>query len=177
MLKVLDVDGAVRRVRGGWLATGEPWVYDEARLRRVAEARDRRAAAMLEYAATDRLPHASSYAGRLDDPARPPAAAATAVPAPVRRATCRRPRSPPRSAFLGRPGVEIAPKKLWPTGLDAVGVPLKGRIAAAEQAAARPGRRAASPTWAGVAGCAHSSARTRPTARSPTTSPAPSWRC
>ncbi|HSR24616.1 MAG TPA: RecQ family ATP-dependent DNA helicase, partial [Candidatus Eisenbacteria bacterium] len=28
MLKVLDVDGAVRRVRGGWVATGAPWVYD-----------------------------------------------------------------------------------------------------------------------------------------------------
>ena len=34
--------------------------------------------------------------------------------------------------------MEIAPKKLWPTGLDAVGVPLKGRIAPAEQAL--PGR-------------------------------------
>src|SRR5699024_2158920 len=31
MLKVLDVEGAVRRVRGGWLATGHPWVYDSAR--------------------------------------------------------------------------------------------------------------------------------------------------
>ena len=40
--------------------------------------------------------------------------------------------------FLGRPGVEIAPKKLWPTGMEAVGVPLKGRIAPAEQS--RPGR-------------------------------------
>src|SRR4029453_4758847 len=40
--------------------------------------------------------------------------------------------------FLGRPGVEIAPKKLWPTGMEAVGVPLKGRIAPAEQI--RPGR-------------------------------------
>ncbi len=40
--------------------------------------------------------------------------------------------------FLGRPGVQIAPKKLWPTGLAAVGVPLKGRIAPAEQAL--PGR-------------------------------------
>ena len=39
MLKVLDVDGAVRRTRGGWLVTGEPWTYDTARLRRVAEAR------------------------------------------------------------------------------------------------------------------------------------------
>src|SRR5687768_2795665 len=28
LLKVLDVDGAVRRVQGGWVATGEPWFYD-----------------------------------------------------------------------------------------------------------------------------------------------------
>src|SRR5690349_8114278 len=28
MLKVLDVDGAVRRVKGGWEATGQPWSYD-----------------------------------------------------------------------------------------------------------------------------------------------------
>src|SRR3954470_24234291 len=52
MLKVLDVDGAVRRSRGGWLATGEPWIYDTARLRRVAEARTAEQDAMREYAAT-----------------------------------------------------------------------------------------------------------------------------
>ncbi len=28
MLKVLDVDGAVRRVSGGWTATGQDWAYD-----------------------------------------------------------------------------------------------------------------------------------------------------
>ena len=28
LLKVLDVDGAVRRVAGGWVATGAPWQYD-----------------------------------------------------------------------------------------------------------------------------------------------------
>ena len=39
MLKVLDVDGAVRRVRGGWTATGQPWAYDGDRYARVAEAR------------------------------------------------------------------------------------------------------------------------------------------
>ena len=31
MLKVLDVDGAVRRVGGGWTATGQPWHYDAER--------------------------------------------------------------------------------------------------------------------------------------------------
>jgi ATP-dependent DNA helicase RecQ len=41
-------------------------------------------------------------------------------------------------AFLGRPGVHIPPKKMWPTGLEAVGVPLKGRIPPGEQAL--PGR-------------------------------------
>ena len=33
MLKVLDVDGAVRRVPGGWTVTGQPWVYDTAAIR------------------------------------------------------------------------------------------------------------------------------------------------
>jgi ATP-dependent DNA helicase RecQ len=41
-------------------------------------------------------------------------------------------------AFLGRPGVEIAPKKMWPTGLATVGIALKGKIAAGEQI--EPGR-------------------------------------
>src|SRR6266699_1769244 len=39
MLKVLDVDGAVRRVGGGWTATGQPWHYDAERYERVAAER------------------------------------------------------------------------------------------------------------------------------------------
>ncbi|RZT81242.1 RecQ-like ATP-dependent DNA helicase [Micromonospora violae] len=137
MLKVLDVDGAVRRVRGGWLATGEPWVYDEARLRRVAQARTVEQQAMREYATTsdcrmrylrERLDDTGAAAcGRCDRCADPLFAADVSTAALAAAQT-----------FLGRPGVEIAPKKLWPTGLDAVGVPLKGRIAPAEQAL--PGR-------------------------------------
>ena len=34
MLKVLDVDGAVRKVSGGWAATGQPWAYDASGTRR-----------------------------------------------------------------------------------------------------------------------------------------------
>ena len=56
MLKVLDVDGAVRRVQGGWVATGQEWAYDEERYARVREAREREQQAMLDYLATDRLP-------------------------------------------------------------------------------------------------------------------------
>jgi ATP-dependent DNA helicase RecQ len=41
-------------------------------------------------------------------------------------------------AFLGRPGVPVAPRKMWPTGLAAAGVPRSGKIPPGEQAA--PGR-------------------------------------
>ena len=52
LLKVLDVDGAVERVRGGWRATGEPWTYDGERYRRVAAARKTEQQAMIDYVAT-----------------------------------------------------------------------------------------------------------------------------
>lgn len=35
---------------------------------------------------------------------------------------------------LDRPGVEVEPRKMWPTGLAAVGMDLKGRIPAGQQA-------------------------------------------
>ncbi|MEU6022381.1 DEAD/DEAH box helicase [Micromonospora sp. NPDC047134] len=137
MLKVLDVDGAVRRVRGGWLATGEPWTYDAERLRRVATARAAEQQAMLEYASTPgcRLRYLreclddaeATDCGRCDRCAEP-LFTSEVSPAALTAA----------QNFLGRPGVQIVPKKLWPTGLAAVGVPLKGRIAPTEQAL--PGR-------------------------------------
>src|SRR5207244_9163866 len=36
-------------------------------------------------------------------------------------------------AHLGRVGVEITPRRQWPTGLPAIGVPLSGRIPPGEQ--------------------------------------------
>src|SRR6202021_2222122 len=52
MLKVLDVDGAVRRVRGGWTSTGQPWAYDADRYARGAKAREAEQQAMRDYAST-----------------------------------------------------------------------------------------------------------------------------
>lgn len=52
MLKVLDVDGAVRRVKGGWTATGQAWAYDTARYAKVAASREAEQRAMREYAST-----------------------------------------------------------------------------------------------------------------------------
>jgi ATP-dependent DNA helicase RecQ len=137
MLKVLDVDGAVRRVKGGWAATGRDWTYDADRYARVARARSAEAATMREYASTSTCrmeflrrqlddPYAQSC-GRCDTCGGP--WYATDVPdTALERAR----------AHLGRPGVEIEPRRLWPTGAATLGVALSGKIAAAE--AAEPGR-------------------------------------
>jgi ATP-dependent DNA helicase RecQ len=146
MLKVLDVDGAVRRVRGGWVATGQHWAYDAARLARVAAARTAEQQAMREYATEPAAPGREAWAGCrmeflrrcLDDPGAVPCGRCDRCAGPVFDAEVSEPALAAARAFLGRPGVEISPKKLWPTGLEAVGVPLRGRIPADEQAA--PGR-------------------------------------
>ncbi|MEJ3746007.1 DEAD/DEAH box helicase [Actinomycetes bacterium KLBMP 9797] len=135
MLKVLDVDGAVRRVRGGWLATGEPWEYDAARLRRVAEARTAEQQAMREYVSTPDC--RMEFLRRcLDDPGATPCGRCDRCAGPRYDAAVSEPALAAAQAFLGRAGVEIAPKKMWPTGLEAVGVPLRGKIPPGEQAAA-----------------------------------------
>jgi ATP-dependent DNA helicase RecQ len=137
MLKVLDVDGAVRRTRGGWLATGEPWTYDAERLRRVAEARTAEQQTMLEYADATRC--RMEFLRRcLDDPEAGPCGRCDTCAGPLFDGEVSPEALSAAHAYLGRPGVEIAPKKLWPTGLEAVGVPLKGKIPPAEQI--QPGR-------------------------------------
>ncbi|MBY8878657.1 DEAD/DEAH box helicase [Actinacidiphila acidipaludis] len=132
MLKVLDVDGAVRRVRGGWTATGEPWAYDTDRYAWVARQREAEQEAMREYAGTTQC-RMEFLRRQLDDEQAAPCG---------RCDNCAGARYSPEvssaaldaaRAALGRPGVEIEPRKMWPTGLDAMGVALKGRIAAAEQ--------------------------------------------
>ncbi len=137
MLKVLDVDGAVRRVRGGWVATGVPWRHDGERYQRVAAARADEQAAMREYVATGAC-RMEYLRRRLDDPAAAPcgrcdncagAWAPAAVSAEALTAAL---------AHLGRVGVTVAPRRLWPTGMPAVGVPLSGKIPADEQVG--PGR-------------------------------------
>src|SRR5579875_3488051 len=137
MLKVLDVDGAVRRVTGGWEVTGRPWVYDADRYARVAAERSREQQAMLGYIATGQC--RMEYLRReLDDPAAAPCGrcdnctgrhqAAEVSTAGVEQARER----------LLRPGVEVAPRKMWPAGMPALGVEVSGKIPAAEVAA--PGR-------------------------------------
>ncbi|WP_221329756.1 RecQ family ATP-dependent DNA helicase [Actinoplanes sp. L3-i22] len=132
MLKVLDVDGAVRRTRGGWLATGRQWDYDTARLQRVAEARDAEQKTMIEYAVTSAC--RMEFLRRcLDDPEATPCGRCDNCAGPLFDAEVSSSSLAAAEAFLGRPGVEIAPKKMWPTGLAAIGISLKGKIGPSEQ--------------------------------------------
>jgi len=131
MLKVLDVDGAVRRVRGGWESTGQPWVYDRERLDRVAAARDAEAALMLDYQATTGC-RMEFLRRNLDDPAAAPCGRCDTCAGHGFSADVSEDALAAARSHLGRPGVEITPRRQWPTALDA----LSGRIPPAEQAAA-----------------------------------------
>ncbi|MCM0621044.1 RecQ family ATP-dependent DNA helicase [Nocardioides bruguierae] len=132
MLKVLDVDGAVRRVRGGWESTGQDWVYDRARYDRVREAREREQAAMLEYLRTDQC-RMRYLRAQLDDPeardcGRCDNCGGFGLSTDVSEEAVASARE-----RLDRPGVPLSPRKMWPTGLDRIGIDLRGKVK--EQAA------------------------------------------
>ncbi|QTJ64884.1 RecQ family ATP-dependent DNA helicase [Rhodococcus sp. ZPP] len=131
VLKVLDVDGAVRRVRGGWVGTGQPWTYDAERYERLERARESEQQAMLDYQriTTCRM---AFLREQLDDPGLVAGASDcgrcdnctgehydTAVDADAVAQTRSR---------LERPGIDLAPRKQWPSGLRKLGVALSGKI-------------------------------------------------
>ncbi len=127
VLKVLDVDGAVRRVRGGWASTGRPWEYDAERYERIARARANEQQAMLDYQSTDAC-RMEFLLRQLDDPNATPCGRCDNctgnpwtpdVPPDVAEAARER---------LHRPGVDVSPRKLWPTALSTLDVPLTGKI-------------------------------------------------
>jgi ATP-dependent DNA helicase RecQ len=138
MLKVLDVDGAVRRVRGGWLSTGATWEHDAERYARIAAARTAEQDAMRTYSGDGMRCRMEYLQQCLDDPGAAPCGRCDrCAPAWYPIGISAEGQAVAR-AHLGRPGVEVAPRRLWPTGLTAVGVSLSGKIPATEQA--EPGR-------------------------------------
>ena len=151
MLKVLDVDGAVSRTAGGWLATGLPWEYDGERYERVAAERSREQQAMLAYQASDGC-RMEFLRRELDDPAAAPCGrcdnctgarwSLEVVPSGVAAAQDR----------LARPGVSVEPRKMWPTGMKELGIDgASGKIPASRLA--EPGRalgRLTDVGWGGV---------------------------
>ncbi|GAA2738500.1 RecQ family ATP-dependent DNA helicase [Pedococcus aerophilus] len=137
LLKVLDVDGAVQRVPGGWMSTGVPWTYDAERYERVSAARVREQDLMVSYEKTGECRMAFLQESLDDDTAvrcgRCDSCAGVWFPTeiPDTAVTTARGR-------LERAGVELEPRAQWPSGMDRLGVPLKGKIGPDEGMA--PGR-------------------------------------
>lgn len=127
LLKVLAVDGAVERVGGGWRSTGMPWNYDAERYARIAEARVDEQDSMVIYQDTAgcRMEFITSVlddetaaaCGRCDNcagrwfPVDVAASAADAAGQTLRRA-----------------GIAVEPRLQWPSGMDRLGVAVKGKI-------------------------------------------------
>lgn len=116
-LKVLDVEGAVRRVKGGWVATGAPWSYDHVRYDGLAQAREREQALMLDYEHTQDC-RMAFLRRELDDPTldgtpcgRCDNCTGSALPTTVDGELVAS-----ISAQLSAPGVALPARKMWPTG-------------------------------------------------------------
>ncbi|MFJ4480776.1 RecQ family ATP-dependent DNA helicase [Streptomyces longwoodensis] len=132
MLKVLDVDGAVKRVKGGWNSTGEPWVYDAERYERVARQRAAEQQAMRDYVTTSQC-RMEFLRRQLDDDGAKPCGRCDNCAGAWIDASVSEEALTGAAKELDRPGVEIEPRRMWPTGMPALGIDLKGRIPAGEQ--------------------------------------------
>jgi ATP-dependent DNA helicase RecQ len=141
LLKILDVEGAVRRVDGGYLPGDPGWTYDADRYRRVTAARRAEQAAMLQYLATDGC-LMTFLRRQLDDPE---LAGLDDVDA-VRCGRCQgctghRPPTTVRQelvaaavGFLRDQDVTLPPRRQWPAGAAA------GSRTIPEDQRAEPGR-------------------------------------
>ncbi|MCU1574945.1 MAG: ATP-dependent helicase, RecQ-like protein [Micrococcaceae bacterium] len=131
LLKVLAVDGAVERVGGGWRATGQPWSYDSERYARIAAARVEEQDSMVVYEQTGgcRMEYLTSA---LDDETAAPCGRCdncagrwfeeSIDPGAVQSA----------GATLERAGIPLEPRLQWPSGMDRLGVPVKGKLSAGD---------------------------------------------
>ncbi len=134
MLKVLDVDGAVRRVQGGWTTTGRSWEYDRQRYRRVEQARADEQQAMRAYLAGESC-RMEQLRQALDDPDAAPCGRCDVCAGAWFPTEVAEPSAAMARAAIDRPGVELEPRSTWPTGMPSLGVDVKGRIPTEEQAA------------------------------------------
>ncbi len=120
MLKVLEVEGAVARERGGYTRTSAPWEFDEERAIEVTAARRAEQRQMRQYAATSACRMAflrealddpeAEPCGRCDNCRGAPPVSVELAPALVAEA----------ERFLRGGGIAIEPRRQWPTGLGEV---------------------------------------------------------
>ncbi|AWB91868.1 RecQ family ATP-dependent DNA helicase [Aeromicrobium chenweiae] len=137
LLKVLDVDGAVRRVQGGWVATGVPWTYDRERYERIAQARAAEQQSMLTYE-HDTTCRMEMLQRDLDDPTASPCGRCDNCTTPWYPTGIDAEATQAASSTLDKVGVEIEPRAQWPSGAERLGVEAKGKIPPDDRA--EPGR-------------------------------------
>ncbi len=156
LLKVLDVDGAVERAGGGWVATGAAWEYDAERIAGVVRARREEQQVMREYLAGGRC-LMRTLREALDDDGSAGGGPGTGVGDCGRCSACTGQLPPPGAspdpqrvaealAHLRAQTTVLEPRKMWPSGASR-----RGRIA--EGLRAEPGRALAmaeDPAWGEV---------------------------
>ena len=134
LLKVLDSDGAAKRVKGGWIATGQDWFYDAERHQRIAQARRAEQQAMLDYLSTDQC-RLVYLRRQLDDPAATPCGRCDNCAGPAWSTGVEAGAAEAAGERLARPGVPVPPRKQWPSGMAELQIAVSGRIPAGELAA------------------------------------------
>nr|WP_026152171.1 RecQ family ATP-dependent DNA helicase [Actinopolyspora halophila] len=132
VLKVLDVDGAVQRVKGGWTSTGNQWSYESERYERIAEQRRVEQRAMLDYLETTKC-RMEFLRSELDDPHAAPCGRCDNCTGAGRSEQVSTEAVEQAQHHLNRVGTPLAPRKMWPSGMQSVGIDITGRIPADEQ--------------------------------------------
>ena len=135
LLKVLDVEDAVRKIGSRWYSTGAPWSYDAPRYRAVAQARVREQEAMLAYESTEGC-RMVFLARELDDTTAAPCGKCDRCAGPWYPEQVSERAVQQAQGTLNAVGVEIAPRGMWSTGLQELAgenAP-KGKIPVSERA-------------------------------------------
>jgi ATP-dependent DNA helicase RecQ len=136
LLRILDVDGHVARVDGGYLRTDRPYVHDRDRYDRLLAGRRAEHQVMRDYldpaGTTCRM---RQLVAALDDPTaddcgRCDRCTGRTSDVPVDEARAAR----ARTHLRGR-DVLVVPRRRWPTGLASFGHDRKGNVTKAHQAA------------------------------------------
>jgi ATP-dependent DNA helicase RecQ len=132
LLKVLDADGAVRRVKGGWTSTGVPWFYDIERYSKVLQTRKAEQESMLEYIRTDRC-RMRFLRELLDDAEAADCGRCDNCTGEHRSIATDDETVEAARLHIYRPGVALNPRQQWPTGMKQLGVDVAGKINAEER--------------------------------------------
>ena len=134
LLKTLEVEDAVTKIKGGYISTGRGWTYDQERYEKVAAVRAAEAQAMLDYESTGEC-RMEFLIRQLDDPDPTPCGRCDNCAGMWWSAEISDENRQATAGTLHRVGLPIDPRSTWPSGMANIGVPLKGRIPAGELAA------------------------------------------